>query len=190
MKRLALILPIALLAACASKTPKKIVIVPAVVPSRPVSELESVRRPEQVGEYRFGRYVDPGNRLVMHEAHPLYRVEKTAAWNLRPDGTRESMRALANAPVVSTSADDAVIAEINKQKAATKAFTEQAATLNQRLSGLTEAVTQTRQMAEQQLLQQRDIAALKKRLNAVERERAEKSANAASKPPAAREENW
>ena len=50
------------------------------------------------------------------------------------------------------SPDDAVVAEINKQKAATKAFTDQAATLNQRLSGLTEAVVQTKQMAEQQLL--------------------------------------
>ena len=81
-------------------------------------------------------------------------------------------------------------AYLKEQKAATKAFTEQAATLNQRLSGLTEAVTQTKQMAEQQLLQQRDIAALKTRLNAVEKERAEKPANATGKPPAAVEEKW
>ena len=190
MKRLALILPIVLLAACAGRTPKKIVIVPAVAPSQPVSGLAGVRRPEQVGEHRFGRYVDPGNQLVMHEAHPLYRVEKMATWNLRPDGTREPSRALAAAPLTATAPDDAVVAEINKQKAATKAFTEHAATLNQRLSGLTEAVTQTRQMAEQQLLQQRDIAALNGRLNAVEKERAEKPANAASKPPAAADEKW
>ena len=71
-----------------------------------------------------------------------------------------------------------------------KAFTEQATTLNQRLSGLTDAVIQTKQMAEQQLLQQRDIAALKSRLNAVEKERAEKPANAASTTPAAVEEKW
>lgn len=190
MKHLVLILPIALLAACASKPPKKIVIVPAVVPNRPVGELESVRRPEAVGDYRFGRYVDPGDRLVMHEAHPIYRVEKTAGWNLRPDGTSEPQRFLASAAAASTAPDDAVVAEINKQKAATKAFTEQAATLNQRLSGLTEAVVQTKQMAEQQLLQQRDIAALKSRLNAVEKERAEKPANAVGKPPAAAEEKW
>ena len=93
-------------------------------------------------------------------------------------------------PVASTSPDDAVVAEINKQKAATKVFTEQATTLNQRLAGLTEAVVQTKQMAEQQLLQQRDIAALKSRLNAVEKERAEKPATAASKPPAPADEKW
>jgi hypothetical protein len=189
MKQLLLTLPVILLAACASRTPKKIVVVPAVTPSRSIDEA-SVRKPEEVSQYRFGRYVDPGSRLVMHEAHPVYRLERTAGWNLRPDGSSKSTPARANSPSASTPPEDAVVAEINKQKAATKAFTEQAATLNQRLSGLTEAVVQTKQMAEQQLLQQRDIAALKSRLNAVEKERAEKSASPASKLPAAVEENW
>jgi hypothetical protein len=189
MKRLLLNLPIILLAACASRAPKKSLIVPAVTPGSSIDEA-SVRKPEEIRQYRFGRYVDPGSRLVMHEAHPVYRIERTAGWNLRPDGTSASTRTLANAPVASPAPDDAVVAEINKQKAATKAFTEQTAKLNQRLSGLTEAVVQTKQMAEQQLLQQRDIAALKSRLNAVEKERAEKPASAASKPPAALEEKW
>ena len=189
MKRLVLFVPIVLLAACASKPPKKIVIVPAVVPSQAVSDPESVRRSEEIREYRFGRYVDPGNHQVMHEAHPVYRVEKTADWNLLPDGSSTSTRAPANATVPSTAPNDAVVAEINKQKAVTKAFSEQAATLNQRLSGLTDAVTLTKQMAEQHLLQQRDIAALKSRLDAIEKEHA-KSASAASKTPAAPEENW
>ena len=69
-------------------------------------------------------------------------------------------------------------------------FTDQAATLNQRLTGLTEAVVQTKQMAEQQSLQQRDITALKSRLNAVEKECANQVANPASKTPAAAEEKW
>ena len=189
MKRILLTLPAILLAACASYTPKKIVIVPAVAPSCAVDNA-SVRKPEEVRQYRFGRYVDPGSRMVMHEAHPVYRIERAAGWDLRPDGATPSTRALANSALASTSPDDAVVAEINKQKAATKAFTAQAMTLNQRLTGLTEAVVQTKQMAEQQLLQQRDITALKSRLNAVEKERAEKPANAASKPPAAAEEKW
>lgn len=190
MKHLFLTLPIILFAACASRTPKKTAFVPAVMPSRPVDELESVRRPDQVRQYRFGRYVDPGSRLVMHEAHPVYRIEKSAGWNLRPDGSPQPARTFASQAVASASPDDAVVAEINKQKAATKAFTEQAATLNQRLSGLTEAVLQTKKMAEQQLLQQRDIAALKSRLNAVETERAATPANAVSKTPAATDEKW
>jgi len=189
MKRLLLTLPVILLAACASRTPKKIVVVPAFAPSSSVDEA-TVRKPEEVRQYRFGRYVDPGSRLVMHEAHPVYRIERTTRWDLRPDGSSKSTRTLAAAPVTSTSPDDAVVAEINKQKTATKAFTEQATTLNQRLSGLTEAVVQTKKMAEQQLLQQRDIAALKSRLNAVETEHAATPSNAASKTPVATEEKW
>ena len=189
MKRIILTLPILLFAACASRPPKKIVIVPAVMGSLPVDELANVRRPEEVRAYRFGRYGDPGSRMVMHEAHPVYRIERPVGWNLRPDGTSKTARAPASAPVVPAPADDAVVAEINKQKAATKVFTEEAVTLNQRLSDLKDAVTQTKQMAEQQLLQHRDIAALKNRLNAVEKQHASKSSNAAITPPAV-EENW
>ena len=67
------------------------------LPSRPASRDEAtVRKPEEVRQYRFGRYVDPGNRQVMHEAHPVYRIERTAGWNLRPDGTSQATRATAS----------------------------------------------------------------------------------------------
>lgn len=190
MKRLIFILPVVLLAACASRTPKKIVVVPAIVPSQRVQGVDNVRRAEEVSEYRFGRYVDPGSRLVMHEGHPVYRIERSAAWNLHPDGSSKPTRTTSNAPVATTTPDDAVVAEINKQKAATKAFTEQTATLNQRLSALAEAVAQTKQLAEQQLLQQRDIATLKTRLNAVEKERANKPTNSSTNKAAPMEESW
>jgi hypothetical protein len=190
MKRLALILPATLLAACASSTPKKVVIVPAVAVGQRIAHSTNVRRAEAVTEYRFGRYVDPGDRLVMHEAHPVYRVEQTAGWNLRPEGTSSSGRAQVVPTAGAVMPDDAVIAEINKQKATTKVFTEEAATLNQHLVGLTEAVNQTKQIAQQQLLQQRDIAALKSRLDEVEAERAGKTTPSTSKSPAGQEENW
>jgi hypothetical protein len=190
MKRLALILPATLLAACASSTPKKVVIVPAVAVGQHIADSTNVRRAEVVTEYRFGRYVDPGDHLVMHEAHPVYRVEQTAGWNLRPEGLGPSRPAQAVPPAGASMPDDAVIAEINKQKATTKVFTEEAATLNQHLVGLTEAVNQTKQIAQQQLLQQRDIAALKSRLDDVEAERAGKPAPMTAKSPAGQEENW
>ncbi len=189
MKPILLALTAILLAACASNPPKKIVFVPGILPDREM-EGTTVRKPEEVRQYRFGRYVDPGCRLVMHEAHPVYRIERTAGWELRPSGALQSTRTVANEVVAAAPPDDAVIAEINRQKAATKTFTEQAATLNQRLSGLTDAVVQTKQMAEQQLLQRRDIAALNSRLTAFEKERADKPANTASKPAAAPEEKW
>jgi hypothetical protein len=190
MKRLALILPATLLAACASSTPKKVVIVPAVAVGQHIADSTNVRRAEVVTEYRFGRYVDPGDHLVMHEAHPVYRVEQTAGWNLRPEGLGPSRPAQAVPPAGASMPDDAVIAEINKQKATTKVFTEEAATLNQHLVGLTEAVNQTKQIAQQQLLQQRDIAALKSRLDDVEAERAGKPAPTTTKSPAGQEVNW
>jgi hypothetical protein len=190
MKRLALILPATLLAACASSTPKKVVIVPAVAVGQRIADSTNIRLAEGVTEYRFGRYVDPGDHLVMHEAHPVYRVEQTAGWNLRPEGTSPSRRAQAVPAAGAVTPDDAVIAEINKQRATTKVFTEEAATLNQHLVGLTEAVNQTKQIAQQQLLQQRDIAALKSRLDDVEAERAGKPAPMSTKSPAAQEENW
>ena len=188
MKRLLLILPVHFSLPVRTSTPKKIVIVPAFDPqSARGRRLDSVRRPEEVREYRFGRYVDPGSRLVMHEAHPVYRIERPP---VEPPSGWTSPTARHRCPAAATSPDDAVVAEINKQKAATKAFTEQAATLNQRLAGLTDAVKQTKQMAEQQLLQQRDIAALKSRLNAVERERSEKPANTSGQTPPHAEEKW
>ena len=191
MKSIILIAPVFLLASCASHPPKKIVVVPAVEPSRSVHSIATVRVPEQVREYRFGRYVDPGDRSVMHEEHPAYRIERTSRWNLRPDQTVAlptslSVASAASAPV----SNDAVVAEINKQKAATKAVADQAATLNQRLSGLSEVLGQTQQMAKQNLLLQRDIAALKDRLNAMEKELRDKPTGSVGRPAPAPEENW
>ena len=47
------------------------------------------------------------------------------------------------------SANDAVVAEVNKQRAATRAFTEQTASLNQKLAELAEVVGQTQEIAKQ-----------------------------------------
>ena len=45
-------------------------------------DMESVRYGENLKAYSIGRYVDPNDGLVMHEAHTVYRVETTAKWNL------------------------------------------------------------------------------------------------------------
>jgi hypothetical protein len=190
MKHLILLVPVLLLCACASKPPKKIVIVPALTPSRLVSDPTGLRSSEEIREYHFGRYVDPGSHQVMHEAHPVYRVERTADWNLVSAGSNSSLRGSTDASAPSASPNDAVVAEINKQKAVTKVFTEQSAALNQRLSGLAEAVTLTKQIAEQQVLQQRDIAAIKSRLAAVEKERAPKPGSTPGKSTTPTDETW
>jgi hypothetical protein len=148
--------------ACASRPPKAIVITPA---SRRVADASTVRLPERVREYRFGRYVDPGDRSVMHDAHPVYRVEDSAAWNLRPSpgGARSNTAP----PAASTPPEkDAALAELNKQRAATRAFTEQTTALNQRLAELAQAVGQTQEIAKQNLALKREIVSLRDRMDA------------------------
>ena len=160
------ILPLAFalaLTACATRPPKAIVITPS---SRRVADASTVRLPERVREYRFGRYVDPGDRSVMHDSHPVYRVEDSAAWNLRPSpgGARKN----AAIPVANTPPEkDAALAELNKQRAATRAFTEQTTALNQRLAELSQAVGQTQEIAKQNLALKREIVALRDRMDAL-----------------------
>ncbi|MGH9883522.1 MAG: hypothetical protein ACRD6N_19025, partial [Pyrinomonadaceae bacterium] len=119
---------------------------------------DGLRVGDALKEYRFGRYVDARDPLVMHEGHPIYRVENSAHWDLRPNSKSASPpRDIVQTP--SLSANDAVVAEVNKQRAATRAFTEQTTTLNLRLNQLGEAVAQTKEVAQQNLALKRDVTA-------------------------------
>lgn len=161
-----LLIPIIFLAACASHSAKTNTAASAAPACEPVTS-DSLRTDEQLKEYRFGRYVDPHDPLVMHEAHPTYRVENTARWDLRPqaDGAT-SPKKTATAPNAPT--NDAIVAEVNKQRAATRAFTEQTATLNQKLTELSQAVEQTEETAKQSLSLKKDVADLKEHLDALD----------------------
>jgi hypothetical protein len=46
---------------------------------------EKVRVSETLKSYPVGRYVDPQDSNVMHEAHVVYRKEAGASWNLNPN---------------------------------------------------------------------------------------------------------
>ncbi len=164
MKHL-LLLAVLLLSACAAR-PQKIVAVAAAPAGRPVSA-DGLRTAEQLKQYRFGRYVDARDPLVMHEGHPVYRIETNARWDLRP-GRGAAPRGQDTVQASSASANDAVVAEVNKQRAATRAFTEQTAALNQKLNELGEAVGQTQEIAKQNLALKRDVAVLRENLNALD----------------------
>jgi hypothetical protein len=165
MKRLFLV-PIILLTACASHSPKTNSAASSAPIGEPVSS-DTLRTDEKLKEYRFGRYVDPREPLVMHEAHPTYRVENTAQWDLRPQtGATISPQKTVSAPAAST--NDAVVAEVNKQRAATRAFTEQTATLNQKLTELSQAVGQTEEIAKQNVSLKKDVADLREHLDAID----------------------
>src|ERR1700720_312819 len=136
-----LLIPVVFLAACASRAPRRVAVAPAPA-GQPVAS-DGLRTNEQLREYRLGRYVDARDPFVMHEGHPLYRVETSARWDLRPNnGAALPRRNTIQQP--SVSANDAVVAEVNKQRAATRVFTEQTAALNQRLGELSQAAGKTK----------------------------------------------
>ena len=165
MKRLFLI-PIIVLTACASHSPKTKSASSLAPIGDPVTS-DTLRTDEQLKEYRFGRYVDPREPLVLHEAHPTYRVESTAQWDLRPQ-TAPSIPPRKTPTTSSSSTNDAVVAEANKQRAATRAFTEQTAALNQKLTELSQAVGQTEEIAKQNLSLKKDVADLREHLDAID----------------------
>ncbi|HKP01917.1 MAG TPA: hypothetical protein VJU77_01025 [Chthoniobacterales bacterium] len=184
MKYLAL-LPLFFLAACASH-PRKIVTSPAPVGTPTGSD--GLRTNEQLKEYRLGRYVDARDPFAMHEGHPLYRIETSARWDLRPNNGATLPRRNTVQPV-SVSANDAVLAEVNKQRAATRAFTEQTAALNQRLTELGHAVEQTREVARQNLELKRDVATLREQLDSLDTKLRERKPPTASPSPSP-EDKW
>jgi hypothetical protein len=186
MKPLVLI-PIVMLSACASHAPRKIATV-AVAPSRPV-KTAALRTGEQLREYRFGRYVDPGDPLVMHDDHPVYRVEASAGWNLRPGNAGQPAEP-ASLAASSVSANDAVVAEVNKQRLVTRAVTEQATTLNQRLGELSKAAAQTQELATQGLSMKRDMADLRERMDSLDAQLRERKSAATGRPQPRAEDKW
>jgi len=49
-----------------------------------LSNMQKVRLGETLKAYPVGRYVDPQDPNILHEAHLVYRKETGASWNLSP----------------------------------------------------------------------------------------------------------
>jgi hypothetical protein len=173
MKQIIILIPLLFLPACASKKPV-VARMPHSVPGTtlPSDDMESVRYGENLKAYSVGRYVDPNNGLVMHDAHTVYRVETSAKWNLHPN-------AVANVPVgpVVGIVDPArkespmtaeVVAEVNRQKAATQALIQQGARMNQALDQLSQSVSMTKQLSEENAQLKTAASTTERRLEALE----------------------
>lgn len=184
-----LLIPTLLLAACASHAPRKPApLLTTAPPSRPASAV-ALRTPEQLREYRFGRYVDPADPLAMHEGHPVYRIETSAGWNLRPGATVAPVRR-ERAEVPSVSANDAVVAEVNKQRAVTRAFTEQSARLNEQLAAMTQATAKVDELARQNVALKREIVTLRERMDATAAQPRDRGPATPGQPAARTEDKW
>jgi hypothetical protein len=189
MKEIALVPFVVVVAACASHAPKTTAVSSTAPISRNVTDPSGVRLAEQIREYRFGRYVDPRDPLVMHDAHPVYRVEQTATWNLRPNSKTQSSRSSPAPPSAGSTQRDAQLAELNRQRAATRAFTEQAATLNQRLGELTKAVAQTQDVAKQNVLLKQEMDSLRERVDTLQKQSRHAESDVFP-PPSPRDDKW
>lgn len=187
MKKL-LLIPILTLTACAGHTPRS-TSVPAPVRPSVAASAGALRSSEQLREYRFGRYADPGDPLVMHESHPVYRVETEAAWNLRPS-TRSSARQQVKRATPSVSSNDAVVAEVNKQRAATRAMTEQTVALNRHLGEMAQSTAHTQELAKQNLTLKREVAGLRERLDAVDSKLREQKPSTTDRPQPRSDDKW
>ena len=192
------LIPLLLLSACASNRKLAVLNMPRAVPGMtlPSDDIESVRYSENLKAYNVGRYVDPNNALLMHERHVLYRVETTAKWNLHPNAPAT----VALGPAVQiidparkdgpTTAE--VIAEVNRQKAATQTVIDQGKRLNDTLTQISTALDATKQVADQNRQLKTEIDLTKQRLDLLETEirSQQKESPASSGIPEPTNQNW
>jgi hypothetical protein len=104
------------------------------LPQSPHTASDGIWMPDQFSAYSVGRYVDPNDPAVMHDAHTLYRREESGWWNLAPANSQMT-------PGLAPSAGqheslilrDALTAELNRQRATSLALIEQAKILDAHL---------------------------------------------------------
>lgn len=166
MKYLALI-PLVLVASCASRP--QLVVRP--LPQPAVEPVESVRYGEVVRAYHLGRYVDPNHPETMHEKHPVYRVEVSARWNLHPGPLNTAN--LLNPPPDAASAppliNDALTAEMNRQRETTARVMLEAAKLAQSYGELQGMLTEMKNVARTSALLNQRSATNESRIVELER---------------------
>ncbi len=173
------LIPLAILTGCSS--PRVVQMPPQPSTALTPAQTEAVRYPETVKAYPIGRYIDPNNDLIMHGAHTIYRIETTARWNLHPDASAEASLgppvALIDSAKYSAPVNAEIIAEVNKQKAATEALLERNGEFNQSLSQLARAVQTVKQADVQNLQMRQELSTTEKRLDALEDELRNKQAD-------------
>ena len=162
-------LPLVFLTACS--TSPKVALRP--LPPPLATDNSTVRYPEVVRPYYFGRYIDPNDDLVMHEQHVVYRVEENTRWDLHPiipgnDMVFPSVPLSHDAAFNPLPVNDAVMAEINAQKLATVQITMQARILSAALAQFETALQQTRTNLQETAALRVTVNQIEKRLDALD----------------------
>jgi len=177
MKYLALI-PLLLVASCASRP--QVVVRPATPPA--IEPTEAVRYGEVVNAYHVGRYVDPNHPETMHEQHPVYRVEAVAHWNLHPNAgpVTIALNPPPDSAYTPAPTNDAVIAELNRQREVTARVMQEAAKLSQSYGELQAVLGELMHVARNNALLNLRLATNELRVAEVDRELRKLSASPAS----------
>ncbi len=144
MKYLALI-PLVFIVSCASRP--QIVVRPA--PPSAVEPVENVRYSEVIRAYHVGRFIDPNHPETMNEQHPVYRIETSARWNLHPGpaNTASLLNPPPDAAFAPPPANDAVAAEMNRQREATARVMLEAVRLSQSYDELQKVFSEMKTVA-------------------------------------------
>ncbi|MBN9693135.1 MAG: hypothetical protein J0M24_23065 [Verrucomicrobia bacterium] len=127
-------LPVPLLViSCASRSTAPVGVEPQ--PPSVIAPVESVRHGEVIRAYHLGRYVDSSQPGVMHEQHPIYRVEAESRWNFLPGqdhpGTGVALTPPLDPAHSPAPSNDPIVAELNRQKDATERVMQEATRLAQ-----------------------------------------------------------
>lgn len=171
MKFLTLI-PVLFLAACASHPRPNVAVRPLAPPT--VKPVEAVRYADVIRPYHVGRYVDPNYPLVMHEQHPVYRVETSARWNLHPgpfSGPPSGfLNASSNEAFSPPLTNDVVMAEMNRQREATAKVMSEASKLARSYDELQKIIQEMKTVAKNQVTLNVRLAEAEQRMNAVQKQ--------------------
>ena len=161
MKYLTLI-PLVFIASCASRP--QLVVRPA--PPAAVEPVEAVRYSEVVRAYYVGRFVDPNHPETMNEQHPVYRIETSARWNLHPGpaNTVNLLNPPPDAAFAPPPTNDAVIAEMNRQREATERVMSEAVRLSRSYEELQNIFSQMKTVARNNALLGARVATTEQRI--------------------------
>ena len=161
MKYLALI-PLVFVASCASRP--QLAVRPA--PTAAVEPVEAVRYSEVVRAYYVGRFVDPNHPEMMNEQHPVYRIETSARWNLHPGpaNTVNLLNPPPDAAFAPPPTNDAVIAEMNRQREATERVMSEAVRLSRSYEELQNIFSQMKTVARNSALLGARVASTEQRV--------------------------
>ena len=138
-------------------------------PSLSADRQETVWLPDQVAAYSVGRTVDPRDPNLLHEAHTIYRRERTS----RPNPTPPA--ALVFPPPASPSANDAILilrdaltAELNRQRQASQGLIDQTRALDGQLRQLNSQTEEFRHALQQATRLRDQLTAVSNRLELIE----------------------